>query len=118
MDMRSSWKYSEKTISKYRNKKIDYDGYTFDSLKECRRYKELKILERTGIITDLKVHYSYTLIEKSKHGREIKYIADFVYVNGTETIVEDVKSPVSKTPVYRLKKRLLAERYGLEIKEV
>ena len=103
MDMRSSWKYSEKTISKYRNKKIDYDGYTFDSLKECRRYKELKILERTGTITDLKVHYSYTLIEKSKHGREIKYIADFVYVNGTETIVEELSHLYQKRPSTGLK---------------
>ena len=30
--------------SKYGNKKIQIDGYTFDSLAEGRRYRELKLL--------------------------------------------------------------------------
>ncbi|MFR5079104.1 MAG: DUF1064 domain-containing protein [[Clostridium] innocuum] len=46
----------------------------------------------------------------------IRYIADFTYNdrNG-QLIVEDAKGV--KTPVYRLKRRLMAELKGIEIKE-
>ena len=46
----------------------------------------------------------------------IRYIADFTYndKNG-QLIVEDAKGV--KTPVYRLKRRMMAERYDIEIKE-
>ena len=32
--------------NKYNNKKVEYDGYRFDSIKECTRYKQLRLLER------------------------------------------------------------------------
>ena len=49
------------------------------------------------------------------YGRAIKYVADFVYEENGQTVVEDVKGV--KTPVYKLKKRMLAEKYGIVIKE-
>lgn len=105
--------------SKYRAVKTTIDDITFDSLKEARRYKELKVLERAGMITNLRLQVPYILIPKSKYGRAIKYIADFVYsdVNGCE-IVEDVKSIATKTPLYKLKKRLMQEIYNVTIQEV
>ena len=56
------------------------------------------------------------LIPKSKYGMPIRYIADFMYNdrNG-QLIVEDAKGV--KTPVYRLKRRMMAEKYNIEIKE-
>ena len=56
------------------------------------------------------------LIPKSKYGMPIRYIADFTYNdrNG-QLIVEDAKGV--KTPVYRLKRRMMAEIYNIEIKE-
>ena len=116
--MKSLWKSSTKTTCKYNNKKTVYDGITFDSKKEAHRYYELKLMERAKVITDLKCQAPFTLIDKSKYGREIKYLADFTYYENGLLVVEDVKSSVTKTPLYRLKKRLLAERYGIEIKEV
>ncbi len=107
-----------RTTSKYKNKKVVINGIKFDSLKEGNRYRELKLLERSGVISDLKLQVPYTLIEKSKYGREIKYIADFTYLEQGKLIVEDVKSPITRTPLYRLKKRLLAERYNIIISEV
>lgn len=117
--------------NKYHAKKTIVDGITFDSKAEAKRYMELRLLEKQGKIRCLRLQVPYVLIEKSKYGREIKYIADFVYdeVNSSgertkdgiifsyerKTIVEDCKG--FKTDVYRLKKRLLAERYGIEIKE-
>lgn len=116
--MKTSSKYLANHISKYRNKKVMYDGIKFDSIKEKNRYQQLKLLEQGGEIEGLKLQVPFTLIDKSEYGREIKYIADFTYIVQGKVIVEDTKSPVSKTPVYRLKKRLLAERYGIEIEEL
>jgi len=101
---------------KYHARKTEVDGIVFDSKKEAERYRQLLLLQRAGEITGLQIQVPYVLIEKSKYGKTIKYIADFVYreKNG-EQIVEDTKGV--KTPVYRLKKRLMAEIYGIEIRE-
>lgn len=115
---RTLLKGTGKPISKYRNKKVILDGIKFDSIKEAKRYNQLKLLQRANVISDLKMQVPFILIDKSKYGRDIKYIADFTYLESGKLIVEDVKSPVSKTPLYKLKKRLIAERYGIEIKEV
>lgn len=102
--------------NKYKNVKTTLDGITFDSIKEAKRYYELKLLLRAGAITDLSLQVKFELIPKSKYGRAICYIADFVYIENGERIVEDVKG--IKTDVYRLKKRLMAEKYNIEIKEI
>ena len=90
----------------------------FDSKKERDRYCELKILEKAKAITDLKRQVKYVLVEKKGKERETSYIADFVYKKGNEVVVEDVKSKATKTPLYRLKKKLMLERYNIKIKEV
>lgn len=100
---------------KYRNKKTSADGIRFDSKREANRYIELKLLERAGAIKDLRRQVPYVLINKSRYGRAIKYVADFVYYEGNKRVVEDVKGV--RTPVYKLKKRLMAEIYGIEVKE-
>lgn len=100
---------------KYRNKKTSVDGIRFDSKREANRYIELKMLERAGVIKGLKRQVPYVLINKSRYGRAIKYVADFVYLENGQLVVEDVKGV--RTPVYKLKKRLIAEVYGIEIKE-
>ena len=104
------------TKSKYKNKKTEIDGITFDSRLEAERYTQLKIFERAGLIQNLRLQVPFVLIDKSRFGTNIKYVADFVYEEDGQTVVEDVKGV--KTDVYRLKKRLLAERYGIEIKEI
>ena len=45
-------------MSKYHNKKVIYNGITFDSIKEKNRYIELKLLERAGLIKNLKLIYT------------------------------------------------------------
>ena len=76
------------------------------------------MLERAGVITELKRQVRILLIPQSKYGREIAYIADFSYREDGKLVIEDTKSEATKTPLYRLKKRLVAEKYGIEIKEV
>lgn len=102
-------------MSKYRAVRTIIDGMSFDSKKEANRYLELKLLEKSKAISNLKMQVPYVLIERSRYGRAIRYVADFTYIENGALVVEDVKGV--RTPVYKLKKRLMAEKYGIEIKE-
>ncbi len=103
--------------NKYKNQKAEYAGITFDSKKERDRYRYLEMLQRSGMIRELQIQVPFTLIDKNKNGSAVKYIADFVYfdIEKKRQIIEDVKGV--KTPVYKLKKRLMAEK-GYLITEV
>ena len=107
---------------KYNSRKTTIDGIAFDSQKEGRRYRELMLLERAGEISDLILQPEFILQEgfrkNGKTYRPIKYIADFMYKEGGQIVVEDVKSPATKTQVYQLKKKLFEKRYDLTIREV
>jgi hypothetical protein len=114
--------------SKYGNRKTVVDGITFDSKKEADRYIELKYMERAGLIRCLELQPKYCLIPtlEGSNGkiaqRAVYYRADFEYLekdgNGWRRVVEDVKSPATKTQVYLLKKKLMRWRLGIEIREV
>ena len=103
-------------MSKFNNKKTVVDGFTFDSKKEAARWCELKLLGRAGEITGLLRQVSFELIPKCGKNRAVKYIADFVYCENGETIVEDVKG--FRTDVYKLKKRMMLDKHSIEIREV
>lgn len=107
------------STNKYHAKRITADGDTFDSKKEYQRWCELKLLEKVHRIEKLQRQVKFPIIKKSKYGREIVYIADYVYYENGNMIVEDVKSEITrKNGVYRIKKRLVAELYSIEIREV
>ncbi len=114
-----------KCTSKYNNTKVEEDGITFDSQKEYRRYKSLKLLERTGQISELRHHVSFELapaVKYQKGNREkkaLKYEADFTYMQNGKLVVEDVKSEATaKDKVYVIKKHLMMWVHGIEIVEV
>lgn len=106
-------------MSKYHAKKTTVDGITFDSRKEADRYLTLKAMEEDGLIENLRRQVRYELVPAfdvdGRHYRPVSYTADFVYVAGGKTVVEDVKG--MKTDVYQLKSKLFARRYGLSIRE-
>ena len=84
--------------SKYRNKKVVFDGIKFDSIRECNRYQELSLLERTGAIRELRCQVRIPLTAsknpvRSKKGRQLAYVVDFKYWDVTERRMryEDVK---------------------------
>lgn len=126
--------------TKYNASKCVVDGIKFDSKHEAERYLELKLLERGKVISDLRLQVKFVLIpaqyekdtvtilksgkEKIVKGkcleREVSYYADFVYIlNETgETIVEDAKSPITRTKEYIIKRKLMLYRYGIRIIEV
>lgn len=99
--------------NKYRNRKTVVDGLTFDSAREAQRYFELKILQRNGLISDLRRQVKYSLEVNGK--KVCDYIADFVYVRDGAEIVEDSKG--FRTEVYILKRKLMAAVWNIKILE-
>ena len=116
--------YSHKNWSKYKNQKVVIDNIQFDSKKEANYYTKLKILRDAGKISDLELQKKFILQSSFKlNGKTYKaitYKADFVYKdkNG-QTHIVDVKSEATKKDkVYRIKKKMLAYKFGIEIEEV
>lgn len=94
---------------KYGNRKTVVDGIKFDSKLEAKRYSELKLLEKAGVIKGLELQPKFRLIptfrKNGKTYRGITYIADFAYYDENERyIVEDVKG--YKTKEYQIKRKL------------
>lgn len=108
--------------NKYHAKKCEWDGEVFDSKKEMRRYKELKLLEKAGAICNLKRQVKYVLIPSQRIDgkvveRECSYIADYVYEENGQTIVEDVKVRKMRTRDYIIKRKLMLLFYGIRVRE-
>ena len=99
--------------SKYKNKKTQIDMYVFDSAKEAKRYRELKLLERAKEISNLELQPRFLLQESFKKNgktyRKIEYVADFKYIENGKTIVEDVKG--LQTDVFKIKHKLFERKY-------
>lgn len=120
----NSWKSWEKpTMSKYKNKKVVVDNILFDSKKEANYYIYLKMLEDAGKISGLRLQEKFVLQPSFKLNgktyRAITYVADFVYKDDKGMHVVDVKSEATrKDKVYRLKKKMFAYKYHIEIEEV
>ena len=103
--------------NKFGAKKTVLDGVTFASRSEAQRYADLKLLERIGEITELELQPAFDLVV---NGHKVcRYIADFRYrITATgETVVEDVKSTPTRTPEYRIKRKLMAACHGIEVLE-
>lgn len=113
---------------KFGNVKCTIDGIEFDSLREGRRYGQLKLMQQAGRIRNLALQVTYPI---TAHGVLIcKYIADFDYeepvtvdgmaaFNTTEATVwvlvtEDAKG--HQTDVFRLKSKLFTANYGRSIR--
>ena len=102
-----------KKQSKYKNIKVarllpNGEVVTFDSKKEGKRYDELILLAKQGIIKNLILQPEFEIIPTVKWNKKtlckIKYIADFKYEKDGKIIIEDVKG--FKTDIYNIKKRL------------
>lgn len=101
--------------SKYGSKKTTVDGIEFDSKREAERWSILKMIQLGGEISDLQRQMPLSIIINGI--KVCDFICDFVYVEtkSGKTIHEDSKG--FKTPVYRLKKRLVRASLGIDIME-
>jgi len=98
------------------------DNVRFASKAEATRYRELLLLERAGFIRGLELQPAFPLYVAPHRGADVHhvctYIADFRYREGPRGVlrVEDVKGV--RTPVYRLKKKMVEAQYGIAITEI
>ena len=108
-------------MPKYGNRKVIRDGIEFDSIKECQRYCELKLMQRAGVISDLQLQVPYELIPTQRIDgklaeKAVNYVADFVYKQNGQTVVEDTKG--MRTRDYIIKRKLMLYVHGIRIVEV
>lgn len=107
----------KKRKNKYGAKKSG--GYA--STKEHKRADELKLMQRAGLITNLREQVKYVLIPTQRDAagnlleKECSYYADFVYDKDGQLVVEDTKG--MRTPEYRLKRKLMLYVHGISIVE-
>lgn len=101
--------------NKYNNRRVEADGFGFDSKAEYRRYVQLKTLADAGEIGLLTVHPRFELLAPftDAYGRKhrgITYEADFSYVDGEgQSVAEDVKGV--ETAVFKMKRQLFCQKY-------
>lgn len=122
--------------NKYKNTKVVVDGITFDSKKEAARYKELKLLEAAGEISNLERQVKFVLIPTQREPdfvgvrggikkgkvieKECSYLADFVYIRDGEVVVEDVKGYKNGSAynIFKIKRKLMLYLLGIRIQEI
>ena len=109
------------SVSKDYNKKTQWNGNTYDSKKEARRHAELLLLQRAGEITELDTQVKFELLPAQRIDgkvveRAVSYVADFVYKQDGQKVVEDTKG--FKTKEYIIKRKLMLYIHGIRIKEI
>ena len=108
---------------KFGNQPVVVDGRRFDSKAEARRYEDLRRLHAAGEV----LWFCLQPVFRLPGG--IEYRPDFIVCRRARAeedalgpvvvVVEDVKGgQATKTKEYRLKKRLMKDRYGIEVVEV
>ena len=110
--------------SKYGNRVTYVDGVRFDSKREAERYTVLLVRQNVGEISHLKLQPEFTILEaymkpSGEKVRAQRYRADFSYVlpDGS-LVVEDVKTDGTRTRVFENKRKLVEDKYGIEIRLV
>jgi hypothetical protein len=109
--------------AKYHNERAERNGIKFDSRKQARRYDELMVMLRAGIISDLRLEPQFTLqesyiTEAGERIRAVRYTADFSYRFGGKLVVEDVKSKPTRTKEYLRNKKFMRSKFGIDIQEI
>lgn len=105
----------KKKPAKYSNEKSQVGGIFFDSKKEAKRYQELLLMKRAGLIRELQLQQSFPL--KVNDILVCTYRSDFCYIDEKENrlVVEDSKG--FRTKDYRIKAKLFKACYGFSILE-
>ena len=129
-------RYHIRKKSKYNATKVTVDGDIYDSKKEARRGTELALAEKAGAIQNLRRQVKFVLVPEQrepdtvgprggrKQGKliekELAYVADFVYEQDGQTIVEDVKGyrDGGAYRIFVVKRKLMLFLKGIRVTEV
>lgn len=127
-------------MNKYQNLiTVTSDNKVHDSRREAKRWVELSLMQKAGLIRDLQSQVAFELLptqraastEVYKRGAKkglpkegkvleqgVTYIADFVYTDTAtgEKVVEDTKGV--RTKDYILKRKMMLYFHNIRIKEI
>lgn len=113
------------TGTKFRNRRTTTDSGTFDSAKEARRWGELQLMERAGLISRLERQVPYELapgvrfLEAKRAQPALRIVVDFRYQEQGQTVLEDTKGgKATQTRAFIIKRHLLLSLHGLHIRIV
>lgn len=106
------------TRSKYGAVPTERDGYRFASRREAADYDALALRLKAGEIRDLQLQVRFPCVVEGY--KVCDYVADFVYYERVDDVtwrfvIQDSKGV--RTPIYRLKAKLIRAIYGVEIRE-
>lgn len=103
--------------NKYRARKTEVDGITFDSALEAKYYANLKLLEKAGAVYGVELQKRYALV--GPDGSLITtYIADFVFWDQRAKHLRIVDVKGVKTREFVIKKKLMKSLLGLDVEVV
>ncbi len=90
--------------NKYRNTITIADGIKFDSKAEAKRFRELKLMQKSKDISGFGLQPSFII------GPEIRYRPDFIVCDKSGKVwVEDVKG--KETQAFVMKAKLFRDKY-------
>ena len=103
-------------LGKFHNRKTEIDGIVFASALEARVYQRLKLIQKSGAISGLRLQVPFVLVDgftdsNGKRWLPTKYLADFVYEEKGVTVAVDSKSAGTMTRVFAIKRKLFLSRY-------
>lgn len=91
--------------------------FYFASKAEAKRYAELLLMEKGGVIQNLEPQLSFPLVVNDL--KICEYRADFVYDEQGRTIIEDVKAKgggdKAVTKLFEVKRKLVKALYDIDI---
>ena len=92
----------------------------FDSAKEERRYRDLVLMERGGLIHDLECQVPYVLVGKRKAVIDFRYrdLANNIVLEDAKGIDRKTGKPITLTAFAKFKFDIICEKYGLEVRIV
>lgn len=89
--------------SKYGNRITVVDGETFHSKAEALQWVALRLLEKGGLIRELRRQVPFTLVDKAVGQRATVYVVDFTFVEGGRLIALEVKGVMTRVAALKIK---------------
>lgn len=105
-----------KGFNKYRAKKTEYNEILYDSKKEAEFARKLDLTRKSIGNTIIDIQRQIPFEIKVNGVKICKYVLDFL-VKHQDGSIEYIDVKGFKTPVYRLKKKLVEAIYGITITE-
>ena len=99
--------------NKFNARKVNIDGFQFDSAAEANRYGELKLLERAGEIERLQVHPRFAI---EMNGTKICVVElDFSFFDTAKEMTRYIDVKGVDTALSKLKRKLIKAAYAIEV---